>query len=242
MKVYRCFHCFFSGSRVEFVHRAGHTAASAAKHRIGRHGLRHTACEIDRGAPAAMLLVGDVESQVARFAVLEKRHGKGVVDHPVGLGFRADVMVADILRRMRRGSGDAEGSRSRRRLVTVDDDRVDRVDADIGLGLVVYVVDARDTGFAGRSLDARIAQATTPTYPLASAVPTLLDPALPVTASPSSHIGIDSAYEGRFDASRQHRGECKKPKSCQNHLVYRHSGTFPWQGSATCLSAGCAKR
>ena len=40
---------------------------------------------------------------------------------------------------------------SRRRLVTVDDDRVDRVDADIGLGLIVYVVDARDTGFAGRS-------------------------------------------------------------------------------------------
>ena len=69
--------------------------------------MRH---EIDRGAPAAMLLVGDVESQVARFAVLEKRHGKGVVDHPVGLGFRY-VMVADILRRERRGSGNAEGSR-----------------------------------------------------------------------------------------------------------------------------------
>ena len=47
---------------------------------------------------------------------------------------------------------------SRRRLVTVDDDRVDRGGAGIGLGLVVYVVDARDTGFAGRSLDARIAQ------------------------------------------------------------------------------------
>lgn len=87
-----------------------------------------------------MLLVGDVESQVARFAVLEKRHGKGVVDHPVGLGFR-DVMVADILRGSVEAPAMQRAAASRRRLVTVDDDRVDRVDADIGLGLVVYVVD-----------------------------------------------------------------------------------------------------
>ena len=54
-----------------------------------------------------MLLVGDVESQIARLAALEKRHGEGMIDHPVGLGLR-HVMAADVLRRERRGSGDAE--------------------------------------------------------------------------------------------------------------------------------------
>ena len=124
---------------------------------------------------------------------------------------------------------------SRRRLVTVDDDRVDRVDADIGLGLVVYVVDARDPGFAGRSLDARIAQGDDAYISLGLGRADLARPGVARHGQPVLHIGIDSAYEGRFDASRQHhRGECKSEKFFHAIWFYRHSGISPSQGSAAC--------
>ena len=67
-------------------------------HGVDRRRTLHEAGEVDRRQPVAMLLVGDVEGQVARVAVLEERAGQRVVDRSVGLGLR-DVVAADVLRR-----------------------------------------------------------------------------------------------------------------------------------------------